>query len=230
MITNSSMPRPNMCSVDAESATRARRVHACRRIHHRWGIRGRVPSCANFSSCLRVSSRSCSTACRICSPPRICARCALLSCDHVVDLLDRLGDLPAAARLLLERALDVLGDGAHLLGALHDQLRAARLLAGGGGDLLHRLGDAPIASVTCFEPFACSTVARAIARTMFVDFGRLEDLLQRALGLVRDLDAAVDVVRAALDGGDRVLRLGLDGLDEVGDLLGRRRPSARRDP
>jgi hypothetical protein len=35
----------------------------------------------------------------------------------------------------------------------------------------------------------------------------LEDLLQRALGLGGDRDAAVDRVRAALDGGDGVLRL-----------------------
>ena len=77
----------------------------------------------------------------------------------------------------------------------------------------------PIASVTCFEPFACSTVARAMARTMLVDFWRDSRIfLQRALGLVRDLDAAIDVVRAALDRGDRVLALALHRLDEVGDL------------
>jgi hypothetical protein len=36
----------------------------------------------------------------------------------------------------------VLRDEAHLLGALHDELRAARLLGGGRRDLLHGLGDA----------------------------------------------------------------------------------------
>src|SRR5437868_12136742 len=35
--------------------------------------------------------------------------------DHLVDRLDRLGDLLAAARLLLRAALDVLGDRLHLL-------------------------------------------------------------------------------------------------------------------
>src|SRR6218665_737596 len=44
---------------------------------------------------------------------------------HGGDLLDRLGDLLAAARLLLARALHVLRDHAHLLGALHDEVAAA---------------------------------------------------------------------------------------------------------
>src|SRR4029079_8367750 len=42
--------------------------------------------------------------------------------DHLVDRLDRLGDLLAAARLLLRAALDVLGDRLHLLGAADDLL------------------------------------------------------------------------------------------------------------
>jgi hypothetical protein len=60
-----------------------------------------------------------------------------------------------------------------------------------------------------------------MARTMFVDFCELSRIFLSARSAsLRDLDAAIDVVRAALDGGDRVLRLALDGLDELGDLLG----------
>src|SRR4051812_18308786 len=47
---------------------------------------------------------------------------------HVRDVLDGARDLPTAARLLLGRAFDVLRDEAHLLRALHDQLRSTRLL------------------------------------------------------------------------------------------------------
>ncbi len=37
-----------------------------------------------------------------------------------------------------------------------------------------------MASVTCFEPLACSTVARAIARTIAVDFWELSRIFLRA--------------------------------------------------
>ena len=129
------------------------------------------------------------------------------------------GDLTPAARLLLRASLDVLGDDAHLLGALHDELRAARLLGRRRGDLLHRLGDAAdgvghlLAALGLLDGRARDGAhhVRALLRA-------LEDLLQGALGLVRDLDAAVDVVRAALDGGDGVLALGLHRLDEIRDL------------
>src|SRR5688572_709921 len=60
---------------------------------------------------------------------------------QAVDALHGLGDLPAAARLFLAGAFDLLRDGAHLLAALHDELGTARLLGGGRGDLLNRGGD-----------------------------------------------------------------------------------------
>ena len=64
--------------------------------------------------------------------PRVWLRWLVLRLvDHVRDVFDGLGNLSAASRLLLARALDMLGDGAHLLGALHDELRAAGLLGSG---------------------------------------------------------------------------------------------------
>ena len=91
--------------------------------------------------------------------------------------------------------------------------------AGGGGDLLHRLGDAPDGVGDLLRALGLlDRRARDGAHHVGRLLARLEDLLERALGLVRDLDAAIDVVRAALDGGDRVLGLGLDRLDELGDL------------
>jgi len=80
----------------------------------------------------------------------------------------------------------------------------------------------PMASVTCFEPFGLldgwrrGDGAHHVRRLLRA----LEDLLERALRLVRDLDAAIDVVGATLDGADGVLRLVLDGLDEVRDFAG----------
>ena len=77
----------------------------------------------------------------------------------------------------------------------------------------------PIASVTCLTALRLlDRRARDGADHVGALLRALEDLLQRALGLVRDLDAAVDVVGAALDGRDRVLDLRLHRLDEVRDL------------
>jgi hypothetical protein len=42
--------------------------------------------------------------------------------DHAVDALDGLGHLPAPSALFLARAFHLLGDGAHLLARLHDEL------------------------------------------------------------------------------------------------------------
>src|SRR5690606_23424139 len=61
---------------------------------------------------------------------------------QIVDHGDARGEALAAAGLLLSRELDLLGDATHALAALHDELAAAGLLCGGGGDLLHGLGDA----------------------------------------------------------------------------------------
>src|SRR5690606_37841960 len=108
---------------------------------------------------------------------------------------------------------------AHPLGALHDQLRAARLLGRRSRDLLDGLGDTPdrvgdlLRALRLFDGRAGDR-AHHVGRLL----ARLEDLLEGALGLVRDLDAAVDVVRAALDGRDRVAALPLHRLDQIGDL------------
>jgi hypothetical protein len=93
--------------------------------------------------------------------------------------------------LLLARALDVLRDHPHLLGALHDLVAAARLLRGGGCDLLHRLGDSSdrvrdlLRTLGLFHRGSRDRAAhrRGLLRA-------LEDLLECALGLVRDLHAA----------------------------------------
>ena len=79
---------------------------------------------------------------------------------------------------------------------------------------------------------ACLLDGRTCDRTHHVRrlLRGLEDLLERALGFVRDLDAAIDVVRAALDSGDRVLALSLDCLDEVCDLARAREGIGRHSP
>src|SRR4029079_19300151 len=115
------------------------------------------------------------------------------------DLLDRARYLPAAARLLLARSLHVLRDGPHLLGALHDELRSARLLGRRGRDLLDRLRDAPDRVRDLLRPLGlldrrAGDGAHHVRRLLRA----LEDLLQRALGLVGDLDASIDVMGAAL--------------------------------
>ena len=138
---------------------------------------------------------------------------------HVRDVLDGARDLTASTRLLLRASLDVLRDDPHLLGALHDELRPARLFRCRCGDLLHRLGDAPdrvgdlLAALRLFDRRARDRAhhVRALLRA-------LEDLLERALGLVGHLDAAVDVVGATLDRRDGVLAFRLHRLDEVRDL------------
>src|SRR5690606_27131196 len=104
--------------------------------------------------------------------------------DHLRDVLVGLGDLTRAARLRLARALHMLRDGAHLLGASHDELRAARLLRRGRRDLLHRLGDAPnrigdlLRALRLLDrrPGDGAHHVRALLRAV-------ENLLERALGL-----------------------------------------------
>ena len=130
----------------------------------------------------------------ICRPPRACSWLERSTCWVMVRIFSALFMMSSEPRACSAVAAAICCTVSAMRPmASVTCLRALGLLDGGAGDGAHHVG----------------RLLRA-----------LEDLLQRALGLVRDLDAAVDVVRAALDGGDGVLRLGLDGLDEVGDLLG----------
>ena len=80
-----------------------------------------------------------------------------------------------------------------------------------------------MASVTCLRAAACSTVARAMARTMLVDFWRASRIFfERALGLVAEPHAVVDVLAPRSTAAMAFFDSALHGLDELGDLLGAR--------
>ena len=77
----------------------------------------------------------------------------------------------------------------------------------------------PMASVTCLLPFACSTVARAMARTMLVLFCELSRIFFSA----RSASFETSTPRSTLcaprsTAAMAFLRLGLHGLDEIRDL------------